>query len=134
MRLRFAILAFCMIFFAGCASLKPTPELAKKMAGVYQGVLNIKGQDMPVATAFSVDDKAAITGKYQMLEATGAIEEGELYDIHAEGPYTLKASWKDKYGVGILRLLFSGDYLQFKGFWGITDHNMSMRWDGVRRQ
>ncbi|MFM8332979.1 MAG: hypothetical protein ACKN9T_14945 [Candidatus Methylumidiphilus sp.] len=89
---------------------------------------------MPIATEFVVDAQSAITGKYQMLDIAGAVESGELYDIHAEGPYTLKASWKDKYGVGILRLLFSGDYTQFKGFWGITEQNMSMRWDGVRRQ
>ena len=101
------------------------------VGGSYVGeVRNGEGMD-PVLTAFSRDAEGRWSGTYALGEADG-IEVGSLDACEWETSRLLHCTWRDRHGEGVARLLFSGDYRAFRGFWGTKDDDASMPWDGTR--
>ena len=99
--------------------------------GTYNGNV-FNGNDMdPVLTTFFLNDSGQIIGKYAIGEETG-LELGKLSNLRTEGNYTIVVDWKDKYGSGVLRMLFSSDYWMFYGLWGKSKTNTSLPWNGVK--
>lgn len=100
------------------------------IAGTYVGSV-FNGDDMdPVLTTFFLDGSGQIAGKYAIGEEA-ALEVGELSNFRTEGNYTFVADWKDRYGTGVLRVLFSSNYRVFYGLWGASESDTSMPWNGV---
>ena len=86
----------------------------------------------PVLTTFKYSD-GELSGIYAVGEEAG-LEVGILSECTWENPYVLKCRWKDKYGAGTLRMLFSAHYKSFRGFWGKSDDTASLPWDGVKQE
>lgn len=129
--MRHALIALCLVFLAGCASFCATSPAPQQLTGIYTGEVNSGGTNTPIVTELFVGPDGHLSGKYTMQESTGPAE-GQLYDIRREGPYTLLAAWKDKYGTGALRMLFSANGASFRGFWGNSKHATLLRWDGQK--
>ena len=111
------------------------PELVAQpqILGTFQGdVFNGGGMDR-VLTNFRKNADGKISGTYVISEENGH-EAGTLSKFKREGPYTLKCEWKDKYGTGTLRILFSSQYKLFRGFWGEAEGDTSLPWNGVKRE
>ena len=72
-----------------------------------------------------------LKGTYKITEEDG-VEQGCLSDFKWEDDYVLVCTWKDKYGSGTLRMLFSVDLSAFRGFWGEDAKSTLLRWDGER--
>ena len=101
------------------------------LKGTYQGGV-FNGDDLTsVLTIFSSAEDGTASGTYAMTEDDG-LEIGSLSNFKWEGDHVLVCTWKDKYGTGILRLLFSADRSIFKGFWGADSKTTSQPWDGVK--
>lgn len=102
------------------------------LSGTYEGrVFNGDNMD-PVLTTLFINQLGQVIGKYAMGEETG-LEIGELSNLKMEGDYTFVFDWKDKYGTGTLRLLFSSDYKTFYGFWGKTKSETVLPWNGIKK-
>lgn len=108
-------------------------RLLNNLAGVYLGTVRSGGHAIPISTEFFVDKDGNISGAYTMTESSGIVE-GMLYEFRSEGGYTLTATWRDKYGSGALRMIFSHDGHLFRGFWGPDDQHAMMQWDGTKKQ
>lgn len=123
------------IFFSASLFAKEAPLALKKynfsaISGNYNGKV-FNGTDMDlVLTSFFKNESGVIVGKYTMFEDNRK-ELGVLSNLRSEGDYTIVADWKDKYGSGILRMLFSSDYKVFHGFWG-RNNKTSLPWHGVK--
>lgn len=102
------------------------------LAGVYTGTVNSAGITIPMITEFFVGKDGHVFGAYKMTEASGIVE-GELYEFRAEDSHTLTATWKDKYGSGLLRMRFTNNGREFKGLWGPDTQHAIMRWDGTKK-
>jgi hypothetical protein len=119
-------LTFCTATLAQERTVKPV------IRGTFQGQV-YNGDDMdPVLTTFKHNANGDSSGTYAMGEEDG-LEVGMLSDFEWEGPYTLKCKWKDKYGTGTLRILFSAEYRMFRGFWGKSEDTAILPWDGVKQ-
>jgi hypothetical protein len=113
------------------ANAKVQPSLSV-LSGTYEGrVFNGDNMD-PVLTTFFIDESGQVLGKYAMGEETG-LEVGVLTNLRMEGDYTFVFDWKDRYGTGILRILFSSDYKVFYGLWGKTQSDTLLPWNGIKR-
>lgn len=129
------LMFFCLIYsttlLAGGNEGQNNHRELPPITGTYIGnVLN--GDDMdPVLTTFYLNDSGNIVGKYAMGEEAG-LELGSLSDFRTEGSYTIVVNWKDKYGSGVLRMLFSSDYSLFYGLWGASESDTSLPWNGLK--
>jgi len=122
----FIILAFSIPAFSSDA------DVLAKIAGTFEGNL-FSGSDMdPVITSFTINESGEITGKYAMGEEEG-LEVGTLNNIQVDSEFSVTMTWKDKYGKGTLRILFSEDYRIFRGFWGDSKNPVIWPWDGIRK-
>lgn len=102
------------------------------IVGTYDGRVS-NGDDMdPVLTTFFLNESGQIVGKYAMGEEAG-LEVGELSNFRIDGDYTFVVDWKDKYGTGVLRMLFSSNYGLFYGLWGKSQLETSLPWNGVKK-
>lgn len=102
------------------------------IAGTYEGIV-LNGNDMdPVLTTFFLNESDQIVGKYAMGEEAG-LEVGELSNLRMDGSYTVLFDWKDKYGRGVLRILFSSNYKMFYGLWGKTESETFFPWNGAKK-
>ncbi len=125
-------IALITILLFSTAVFSDDADLLAKFAGTFEGSL-FNGSDMdPVITSFSLNDKGELSGKYAMGEEK-SIELGTLEDIHIESAYSISMTWKDKYGEGTLRILFSEDYQVFWGFWGDSETPAAITWNGLRK-
>jgi hypothetical protein len=101
--------------------------------GTFQGQV-FSGDDLdPVLTTFKENEKGELSGIYAMEEEEG-LEEGQLSEFTWETPYVLKCRWKDRYGDGTLRMLFSAQHAMFQGFWGDSDDKTFFPWSGVKQE
>ncbi len=102
------------------------------LTGSYQGRV-YSGNDLdPVLTTFYRDEAGQLVGSYAMGEENG-LALGELSHFRREGDFTWVADWKDKYGTGVLRMLFSSNQKVFHGFWGNSSAETYLPWDGVKQ-
>lgn len=114
----------------------PSPIFKKQalvhpILGAYQGKV-FNGDDMdPVITSFYQDESGKLVGQYAMGEENG-LEIGELFNIRIEKHDLVLADWRDKYGAGVVRLLFSADYQSFNGFWGEVEAETLLPWNGSK--
>jgi hypothetical protein len=105
--------------------------------GIYEGQVESDGITIPITTEISQDVEGNFIGKYRMEEGATTnktIVGGDLYDFHKEGDNVFLATWKDKYGIGKLRILFDSGFQRFNGFWGNDKQSLFYRWDGNRIQ
>ena len=105
--------------------------LVHPILGAYQGKV-FNGDDMdPIITSFYQDDSGKLVGRYAMGEENG-LELGELSNIRIEKHDLVLADWRDKYGTGMVRMLFSADYQSFNGFWGEVEAESILPWNGTK--
>ena len=120
--------ALCTTSFAQSDT---TPS--KQIIATYEGqVFNGDNMDR-VLTTFVIEDGKKLMGTYVVEEETG-LESGNLSDCLLEGTYTVTCTWRDKYGGGFARILFSADYRSFNGFWGQSSDTTFLPWNGVRKE
>ena len=124
--LLFAILIFSVPVFGA------SDEALSNIAGVYKGSLLSNGDMLPVTTHFNRTDQGELTGTYELTEEDG-LEVGKLKNINVRDDFFATMTWEDKYGEGTLIILFSEDYLRFKGFWGDNGNPIALDWDGVKQ-
>jgi len=99
------------------------------LPGAYQGqVYNADNLD-PVLTVFFRDASDRWRGTYAVGENEG-FEAGTLDECHWDADYLLRCRWTDKYGSGVVRMLFAADYRSFRGFWGTQSNDTFLPWDG----
>ena len=134
MNARAILISAMLIALAICSTAQAQERTAKPVIrGTFQGQV-YNGDDMdPVFTTFKPNANGEMSGTYAMGEEDG-LELGTLSEFEWEGPYTLKCKWKDKYGTGTLRILFSAEYRMFRGFWGESEVTAFLPWDGVKQE
>jgi hypothetical protein len=134
MNARATLTAALLIALSLCSATLAQERPAKPVIrGPFQGQV-YNGDDMdPVLTTFKQNATGETSGTYAMGEEDG-LEVGTLSDFEWEGSYTLKCKWKDKYGTGTLRILFSAEYRMFRGFWGQSEDTGFFPWDGVKQE
>lgn len=99
--------------------------------GSYKGIVFNNGNMDKVITTFFLNKNGCVTGTYIIDEEEGKTT-GELTDIENNGNDIYMLHWKDKYGTGALKILFSSDYKIFLGFWGNDKNNTSFLWNGMK--
>ncbi len=99
--------------------------------GDFQGTLRSSGQSLQVQTSFFQEDSGQVSGTYVMYEEDGEIE-GTLSEFQWEDRFVVLCRWTDKYGTGWLRMLFSGYYDSFSGYWGLEEDTTDQEWSGIR--
>jgi len=99
----------------------------------YQGKVFNGGDLDPVITVFKTSPTGELTGAYIINEGEN-IEKGTLSNFEWKSDYTLVCTWKDKYGDGILRILFAADFSRFEGFWGESSKTATLSWSGLRQK
>ena len=130
--------SFVRIFSAMILSLAFGSSFAQSDApqaiiATYEGLV-FNGDNMdPILTTFIIEDGKKLKGTY-VIEDEEGFESGTLTDCTLEGTYTVTCTWKDKYGAGVARILFSADYRAFNGFWGETSDTTFQPWNGVRKE
>jgi hypothetical protein len=128
----YLLIIFCAFLLASCVSTVPKANTPlASLLGNYTGKVFSGIGLIPVETRFSTDKQGKLTASYTMLEESGA-QEGYLDHFVQEGPYTLLATWHDKYGEGKLRMLFTTKLYKFEGFWGLNAQGTLMSWDGSK--
>jgi hypothetical protein len=134
MNARATLTSILLIALTFCGATQAQEHSAKPVIrGAFQGQV-FNGDDMdPVITNFKQNANGDTSGTYVMGEKDG-LETGTLSDFQWEGPYTLRCQWKDKYGTGTLRILFSAEYRMFRGFWGKSEDTAFLPWDGVKQK
>ena len=105
----------------------------QSIVGTYEGSVFSGNAMYPVLTSFSLDESGTISGRYVIDEEDG-LENGTLIKFRFESQYSVSMMWNDKYGQGILRVIFSGDYSSFVGFWGNDKISTSLPWNGIKQQ
>ncbi len=121
------LVLFCSVAFA------EEQFAIQSIVGSYEGSV-FSGDDMiRVQTSFSLGESGAISGQYVMVEDDG-LEMGTLTNFLVESSYSASMTWADKYGSGILRVVFSEDYSSFVGFWGDDVTPASLPWNGTKKQ
>lgn len=124
----------CLMLSALCApsSAQSDAVPSQPIIATYEGQV-FNGDDIdPILTTFVIEDGKKLMGTYVIEEETG-FESGNLSDCQLEGTYTVTCTWRDKYGAGFARILFSTDYRSFNGFWGQSSDTTLLPWSGVRK-
>ena len=120
--------ALCAPSFAQSNAAPPEQIIA-----TYEGqVFNGDNMDR-ILTTFVIEDGKKLIGTYVVEEETG-LESGNLSDCLLEGTYSVACHWRDKYGAGFARILFSADYRSFNGFWGQSSDTTFFPWNGMRKE
>jgi hypothetical protein len=103
-----------------------------KISGTYEGEILNEGYDSPAVTKFEVDQSGVIHGEYAFTENADWVF-GKLFDCKATRARQLQCRWQDKYGIGLLSVMFSKDVQSFKGVWDIGNTITSQAyWNGRR--
>lgn len=102
------------------------------VAGVpYSGEI-WSGKAMPALTAFSLNRSGELSGTYAYAEPKEIVK-GELFDCLRKGPEKrLVCKWKDRYGTGVLDVVFADDLSGFSGHWRADNSTMHAPWNGRR--
>lgn len=105
----------------------------RKISGTYTGIATSKGVDYPASTTFSVDAQGNITGTY-VIEEPQKMAGGKLEKAMILGLGSIQFEWKDDYGHGVLRVVFSEDLNSFTGNWG-DDNQLTLdyKWSGKKK-
>ncbi len=129
------IKGFLLILFllaSGCATTTEIdPDANKSFVGSYTGQVYDGGSFTPVTTTFSLSTDGQLSGSYA-LQTQAGVEQGSLTNVQRESDYSLSMHWDDKYGNGLLRVLFSEDFNAFMGFWGGENTPVAFPWGGER--
>jgi len=124
------ILVFSILF---CSLDADQVKEEAKILGSYSGEV-FNGADLdPVITSFSYNEDGDLVGNYIVEEEDGELK-GTLTNADWESLFTLTFKWTDKYGTGKLRVLFSGGYKIFSGFWGAKGEVADVPWNGVKNK
>ena len=105
------VLASLLVFEIASSS-----NLGENVSGVYKGEIpGGGGRIYPGVTEFTQDSDGKIKGRYT-VEAGDTIVTGELYRC-TEKLETRRVicRWNDKYGAGVVDLLFSKEFNSFSG-------------------
>ncbi len=127
------VLIFSVVAIANDRSKEDESNTEPLITGVYNGHV-FNGDDLdPVLTTIKVDNNGVLYGKYTIVEEESVVF-GKLTNFRSEGKYTITVDWEDKYGSGVLRILFSANYRFFYGYWGKSESYTNFPWDGVRNE
>lgn len=125
-------LPLLFLLASGCTTVtESAPEPTPPFVGSYIGKVYDGGIFSPVETTFAVSKDGHLTGRYAMQTEAG-VEQGNLTDLRRQSEYSLSMHWEDRFGDGILRVLFSEDFNTFIGFWGSETTPASLPWGGKR--
>ncbi|HEY2131880.1 MAG TPA: hypothetical protein VGH36_02725 [Acetobacteraceae bacterium] len=86
--------------------------------GAYEGPVLNDGQIERGATTFGIDAAGQLTGHYRIDDPSPF--EGELTDFREDAPYSGSFTWHDRYGEGIVHIVFDPDHGRFLGLWGAS--------------
>jgi len=107
-------------------------ERYPELLGEYRGHISTGQETYPVTTILKLNARGVLQGTYSLEDATNKVS-GILHDFRNSRDRSVDCTWNDEYGVGILKLTFSDDLLQFTGRWGDNGTvARKCRWDGVR--
>ena len=126
-----SILLFALLIFS-IPAFSANDEALSNISGTYKGALLSNGDMLPVTTHFKLTHQGELTGTYELTEE-GGLEVGKLKNINVSDDFFVTMIWEDKYGEGTLIILFSEDYLTFKGFWGDNENPIALDWNGVKQ-
>ncbi|MCO4319683.1 hypothetical protein M8997_021065 [Phyllobacterium sp. 21LDTY02-6] len=90
---------------------------AASPAGRYCGEVISSGDYQDVLTSLNVEIDGRISGTYK-LDGPNGRTDGTLAEQEAGSAGERTLVWTDKFGTGLLRLRFLGDFEGFKGVWG----------------
>ena len=124
--------ALVFLFVLSAAAVGQVEQAFAQLKGVYQGQVFNSGSLDPVQTSFQIDKNGKPKGTYSITEE-GGVERGVLSGFKWEADRVLVCTWKDKYGTGILRILFTSDFSSFRGFWGEDAKSTSFPWSGAKK-
>ena len=102
-----------------------------QIAGTYTGVVFNGDNVDQVMTTLLFNESGELVAEYAMGEEAG-LAMGKLSNFRREGEYTFVADWSDKYGTGVLRMLFSSNFKLFYGLWGKTSNDTILPWNGIK--
>lgn len=131
------LFSLLLFFLSGCSATQPSfcpdgsSRCLKSLVGTYRGKIHNGGQPESALTSFYFNDQGKLVGTYFMNADTDAVK-GEIVEFIPVGNYMALLKWKDTYGTGHLRALFSYDGQQFTGQWGIMSKLYSFPWDGTK--
>jgi len=115
------------------ASHVPDGPWFTKIAGTYTGVATSSGTDYPVSTTFLVDASGNITGTY-VIEESRRMVGGKFDRAKVLGIGSIDLDWKDDFGRGKLRVVFSEDFNSFTGNWGDEQQlTLNSIWTGKKK-
>ncbi len=120
------------IFLACFSTIAFANNISLGVVGIYEGKVFNTDSQMPVVTTLHVE-KGVLSGEYVITEPDG-ITRGELFNFRQESMFTYVCEWKDRYGVGVLRILFAANFSEFYGFWGYNLENTVLVFNGVRQK
>ncbi len=106
-------------------------ELADKITGEFDGKIHDSRSGVPVTTSFHKDGEGNLSGGYK-IKNPGKSYSGQLEDIELEEGNILKCTWRDKHGWGKLKIEFSEDFKEFKGYWRPKTGTSRYKWTGER--
>lgn len=103
-----------------------------QIVGTYTGVVFNGDNVDQVMTTLIFNESGELVAEYAMGEEAG-LALGKLSNFRREGEYTFVANWSDKYGSGVLRMLFSSNFKLFYGLWGKTSKDTTLPWNGIKK-
>jgi len=101
------------------------------ITGTFSGNFFDGADSAPVVTIFLLNEH--YVGAYA-FEGESGLEIGKLTNLRTDGSFTVLVDWEDNTGSGVLRMLFSSDYSTFYGFWGESQEETTLLWNGVKNE
>tara|TARA_B110000261_G_scaffold158654_1_gene195278 strand:+ start:175 stop:1086 length:912 start_codon:yes stop_codon:yes gene_type:complete len=96
--------------------------------GTYRGEIWSNGQPTIGVTLFSRDSAKKLSGSYSFGSNTGLLRNCLEIGTSQE----LACEWKDKYGSGSMKVVFSNDLKSFSGYWNFLGESDNFVWNGSR--
>ncbi len=128
-----AIVLFCCVSAQAVAN-EFKQSWLQEISGVYEGKVYSSGSTVRIVTTFVVDRDGAVHGKYNFFEGGKKIP-GKLYQCEANIMGEIACKWKDKYGIGHLKVKFSKELIQFHGLYGSKGKTLpGDYWNGTRTE
>jgi hypothetical protein len=113
MAMRILVLLLALSWPAAAAQ-----DWMQDVLGAYEGPVLNDGQIERGATTFDIDAGGHLIGQYRIEDPSPF--EGELTDFHEDAPYSGSFIWHDRYGEGIVHIVFDPEHGRFLGLWGAS--------------
>ncbi|MEH6631620.1 MAG: hypothetical protein V7776_12365 [Halopseudomonas aestusnigri] len=108
---------------------KYSSDWYKLIDGTYEGHLLSNNKKNKVVSTFKYSGNDKVMGVYE-FDDEGKNEKGKFTNCQADQKGSLLCGWRDKYGVGILKITFTNSLNEFNGFWGEEKIEPEWYWGG----